>query len=434
MPWNLRMKKLATIFGIVGWVLMLCVQTYWHEDMKPYLNPLLWFVGAIMLCFSLFYDATFVAKSNPINKLNIPYSYSIGLATILLAIGMYYNYSELSVLFDKNPIKASQSDIVPSLQYYVRRLLTGEKVYAPMAFEGYEVLPTYFPMMWLPYILPELSGNDYRWLPIGVVYVAYFLLILSSLKTKESVPYLVIKSIALPIVISLFVKYDYTVFAFAVELLPISYYILLLIGLYRKNPTLIGVALGFCTLGRYAYSLWIIPLVFILWHANGFKYLLKVSIAGLAILLFVYVIPFLLFDIEILVNGFKYYSDTVTGQWHPQSWQNKGDVPYHLGRGLSFSYYFYELIDGNIEHRLSIAKVSQLVLSLITAIGFIFLYLKLKSKIKWNIFLLISLFGYLSVFYAFIYVPFSYLFKLPLIMGMCLLILQFWSKEDFQID
>lgn len=409
---------------------MLCVQTYWHEDMKPYMNPFLWFMGSLMLCFSLFYDATFVTKSNPIDKLTIPYTYSIGLLTVLLGIGMYYNYTELSILFDKAPIKASQSDIVPSLQYYVQRLLAGEKVYAAMPFEGYEVLPTYFPMMWLPYILPEWTGNDYRWLPIGVVYITYFLLILSSLKSKESIPYLIIKALALPVVISLFVKYDYTVFAFAVELLPISYYILLIIGLYKKNPIVIGLALGFCTMGRYAYSLWIIPLIFILWHAKGFKFLLKVALAGLAVLLSVYIIPFLIPDPEILTNGFKYYSDTVTGQWYPQGWQQKGDVPYHLQRGLSFSYYFYELVDGDIEHRLSIAKITQLILSLITSIGMIFLYIKLKAKISWNVFLMISLFGYLAIFYAFIYVPFSYLFKLPLIVGLCLLVLQFWSKEE----
>ena len=64
---------------------------------------------------------------------------------------------------------------------YVQRLLGGETVYKPLPFEGYQVNPTYLPLMWAPYSFSEILKIDYRWtayavflIPI-IIYIIWFM-------------------------------------------------------------------------------------------------------------------------------------------------------------------------------------------------------------------------------------------------------------------
>lgn len=342
----------------------------------------------------------------------------IALAVILL--GLFWNSSTLYQIIAETPILAEQSDIIPSLQYYVQRLIAGDKVYAPMPFHGYEVLPTYFPMMWLPYIIPEVMGIDYRWLPLLAFYAIYAHIVFYTTDEKQSIFYVIIKSLLPALAIYFIAKHDVSVFKYSVELLPISYYLLLIYGLYKKNPWLIGAALAFCTLGRYAYSLWIIPFIVIIWYAKGFSYLLKIGGTGIAALLILYFIPFFMHDPDILFDGLAYYKTTVESQWVTQSWQAEGAIPYHLDRGLSLSHWYYTHIEGSHLDKLSIATRDQSIAIFLTALlltSIYFLRSRFHKTLAWNHYLIYSLFLYLCVFYSFITVPFSYLFLLPLMVG-----------------
>ena len=80
------------------------------------------------------------------------------LMTILFSIGFFWLKENLQWIINAHPIRSTQSDIIPSLEIYVQRFLSGEFVYEPFTFtpEGWTpwtVKPTYFPLLWMPYIL-----------------------------------------------------------------------------------------------------------------------------------------------------------------------------------------------------------------------------------------------------------------------------------------
>lgn len=412
--------------AIVGLLIMFAFQSFYLNDLGPIYSPLIWFVGALLIGFSL--DKCYFSRS--LSKGFVELSSGKIWFLLLYILGLAVLVFLLNQLFLEHPILASQSDIVPSLEYYVTRLLEGEKVYQAMPFDGYEVWPTYFPMMWLPYIMPELLGFDYRWIPIVLFFSIYFLLMWNTVSQKDSLGAILFKALLPIIFILLIAGEDYSVFAYAVELTPISYYILLIWALYRKNLIWIGIAVAFCTMARYAYSLWGIILVVVLWKEMGFKSLLTVASAGIMTILLVYILPFFIWDPTILTDGLKYYGLTADGQWQLQYWQSDGDIPYHLNRGLSFSYWWYIWAGDEWEVSLSFAKRIQLIMSIATVVGLLVYYFKKKKSLPWNDFLLWSLFVYLAVFYAFIYVPFSYLFMLPLLVGLCLVALFFFTKKE----
>ena len=170
-------------------------------------------------------------------------------------------------------------------------------------------------------------------------------------------------------------------------------------------------------MSRYSYTLFIIPFVVIIWKEWGFKNLLKVGLAGTSVILLLYIFPFYLKDPSILTNGLEYYSRTATDQWKTQFWQPDGSIPYHLNNGLSFSYFFFTLVEGDEVSKLNWAKLFNLIFSLGTALLITFLWFFNKNKTEWGLYLSNGLILYLIVFYSFLYVPFSYLFMLPLGLG-----------------
>ena len=80
------------------------------------------------------------------------------IGTILIG----WEYHQIQLEFPSQG-DGTRSDVIPSLKIYVQRFLSGEYPYQPLVFNGWTVMPTYFPMMWLPYCFSEILEIDYRW-------------------------------------------------------------------------------------------------------------------------------------------------------------------------------------------------------------------------------------------------------------------------------
>ena len=135
----------------------------------------------------------------------------------------------------------------------------------------------------------------------------------------------------------------------------------------------------------------------------------------------IYIIPFLSQDWDLVANGLKYYETTAIRQWKIQAWQSPGEKPYHLFHGLSFSGWFYDNIEGDALSKMSAARTVHGIVSFAAAIILGLAYLAMKKfRPTWNVrlFLLVGLKFYLLIFYGFIYVPFVYLFMLPLFISL----------------
>ena len=90
---------------------------------------------------------------------------NLALVSSIFALGVFIVgklYASIQTQFPVDP-DGHGSDIIPSLYLYVKRFLAGEFAYQPLEFDGWTVLPTYFPMMWLPYCFSEILKIDYRW-------------------------------------------------------------------------------------------------------------------------------------------------------------------------------------------------------------------------------------------------------------------------------
>lgn len=422
-PINLfQTKYLLAIISLLGLYIMLRFQTINQGDPNLYLSPIIWLSASFLCVLPLFVNKNIELKQSRFTPI---------ITTILLLGGLIFTAWLLQGIIIDHPIKAKESDVIPSLEVYVQRLLAGEKVYTAIPFDGYEVWPTYFPAMWLPYIVPEVFGFDYRWMALFSFYLSISYMIIQIVGSRKNLIYGIIMGVLPGFMLWQLMHYDRSAFAFSTELMPITFYLWFIWGMYRKNPWIIGIFISLCTLSRYAYTLWIIPFIYVIWSTEGFKYLLKIGLIGIAVILILYIFPFFMIDPAILTDGLAYYGKTAEGQWELQAWQNDGEIPFHLANGRSMSYWFYELVDGNHIEKLHVAKRFHNFLSLGLACILAIIYCKIKLKIDWNKYLILSLFAYLSVFYVFLYVPFSYLYMMPLFVGLLAWIL--YGQEEKSI-
>jgi hypothetical protein len=137
----------------------------------------------------------------------------------------------------------------------------------------------------------------------------------------------------------------------------------------------------------------------------------------------IYYVPFLSHDRTILRKGYSYYTTCALGEWN--LWQDQGDKPYHLFRGVGFACYFYDFLDGDVENRLRVLQSVHLIISILSVFILGFLYITLKTQVDYKLYLLFSLKIYLTFFYNFIQVPYTYLFMVPVFISLVILLVIF---------
>lgn len=338
---------------------------------------------------------------------------------LAFGFGLFATIPALHQVFVDIPIDPYWSDIVPSIQLYVRRLLSGEAVYVPMEFPGWTVLPTYLPMMWLPYIPAELLDFDYRWVAFYLFGIAVAAWVWQAWRSGGTWPVLTVLAGAPFLAIYLMlIGIRGQVFGMAVELMPVALYLFLALSLLGGSAWLWAAAITACLLSRYAMTFWLPVFFLVTLIAEGWWKAIRTGLMVAAGVLLLYVLPFLSRDWSILQNGLDYYHTTAVGQWHTQSFQEAGEKPFHLNQGFSFALYFYDLANGGVEHRLALNRRVHLIVCLGAALALLVGFFRWRHRIRWRLYLLVGLKFYLGIFYGLIHVPFSYLYWLPLFLAL----------------
>ena len=118
----------------------------------------------------------------------------------------------------------------------------------------------------------------------------------------------------------------------------------------------------------------------------------------------------------------EYYAKTAETQWETQSWQGPGEKPHHLTKGHSFAIYFYDFTEGDVSKRLALNRKVHIAVCAFAAflLGLGYFFFR-KRGLNTKMYLLIGLKFYLLIFYGFFYVPFSYLYQLPLFLSIAIL-------------
>ncbi len=407
-------------------------QTWWNKQWGDYASPVVMFLAGVATCFIAYKMIAFKKESIPtdLQKEN-QLRKSLVIISVFI-IGVIWIGWEYQSIIDKFPVNAdgTGSDVIPSLELYVKRFLAGEYPYQPLVFDGWTVMPTYFPMMWMPYSFSEILNIDYRWTAYLVFLIPLLIFQLQMRKQKISLVEIAIKCIFPFVILYLYIYHFDHLMGYGVELMPIGLYFLLLLSLKSKRPLLIALPIVFVLLSRYAFTFWLPVYLLTIWIDRGFKQVFQVSIYVLMGVLALYVVPFLSKDWDIFFEGLAYYGKTAETAWQ---WTRGDDRPIILITGLSQAIFFYDFVDGDLLQRLKVNRMVHISLCLLTAIALFYFYFKNRNKgLNVAIYLMIGLKLYLVVFYGFFYVPFRYLFQLPMLLTIPILYqIPLFTKENW---
>ncbi len=327
------------------------------------------------------------------------------------------------ILFQNNPINIRQSDIIPFIkEVLVKRFLANENVYAPVQFNDYGVVftPNYLPFQWGPFSIAAILKIDFRW-----IYVFAFLgaaayqnfhfqkskIAKSKLMGLSALPFL--------IVFSIYLKQPVDV-AHSIEILTLSYYFFLATALFIKRNSVKGIALTLPLLSRYSFLFWLPVYFYGLWNDNRKKCI----ITGLFFLAFIsvfFVIPFVIPNPDFLKSFNNIYLQGAIREWSGQSWQHPGDKPFQLFQGMGFASWFYCFYEGTLEEKILALKWVLVGVCFLSMLIPILYHHKVRKIISSELFALLSLKFCLTLFYAFILVPYIYLFWIPLIVSVVII-------------
>ncbi len=386
-------------------------------------NAIIYFISSLLIGLLLlvkFFKADVTLVTTPQPKRNNFIVLAISLI-LLLVTGTL-----LASIFKEYPIDVKKSDIIPSIQVMVNRLLHGQYAYAPIYDFGYLFSPTYLPMQWLPYVAAEKSGLDYRWISFAIWGIGYLLIVFRSLKSDNLLLKISIPLLLFGISYAIDLK-EPNLPRYTVESMVAGYYMLLITSLNSRNAFFIGICITLCLLSRFSLLLWL-PLAAFVLVVSGYRQLVFKVIGVVAFLVAVlYIIPFLSKDWHSFQNGYEHYDRATLGEW--QDNLNDDHMPNQLYAGTGFAHLFYEShTDWQIADKIKQLKKVHVLLS--TGICFIMgtWYWRNRKNIDNRIFLMASFKIYLAFFLAFIQVPYVYLMTVASFVSIAMFAEQFSYK------
>ncbi|MBA3647486.1 MAG: hypothetical protein H0W62_02875 [Chitinophagales bacterium] len=339
---------------------------------------------------------------------------------VFFCFGMYYLIPHVYWVFSWIKIDYHAADMIPQIQVACQRFFFGEKVYAPMP-EVWGMLPTYLPMMWLPYLPIYLTGGDVRWTSVYffIAAIALLLWMLGSLK-KINWGQLLLILVCIGNLIFIQTDYNRNFFAWTEEGVVVGYYILLGFGLSKKRPFLTGIAITCCLLSRYSLFFWI-PAYLIYQYFSGRRnhaIIEAVIITFLTTILFI--IPYFSTNATYFLHLPQNYSNVIK-----QIWLHSYD---QIEKSLGFAK-FFQVSQVTWLHTFDIFLAAA-----VPVIFYSILYLKRKSnKINFTFSGLCGLKLTLTFFYNFLEAPFfSYLYIVPTLFSYVILF-HFLNSESQQL-
>jgi len=354
-----------------------------------------------------------------------PNRVKIALIISSIIIGILISSIYLSKIFTDYEINAKKSDIIPCINILVTRVLNKEFPYKTISDWGYDLSPNYMPLTWMPFIIAKIINFDFRWLAFSVwcLSVAFYTLVL----LRKNLPLIHSAFLSLlPFVVLLtLTKYEPAIFGYTIEPLIAGYYLILSLTILSKSNLIRAIGLILCLLSRYSLILWIPFYLTTVFFLEKKRNAIIILVLVLIAIFLVYYLPFVSSDWTVVKKGHEYYTTCALGEWN--LWQNQGDKPYNLFRGAGFACYFYDFLNVNLLDRLKILQYTHYSISILSVLILGFLYMSLKKQVDYRLYLLFSLKIYLTFFYNFIQVPYTYLFMVPLFISLVIIFVIFTS-------
>jgi hypothetical protein len=396
--------------------------TFWRKAFDPHTLPFL-FLGTqliigILPLFLLEKDKNFIEnKVKNAKKLNISQTEfwktkHIVPLSILLILGIGVSYMILADLY-KLKLIVSDSDIIPQVQIICKQALGPDFTYKPFDDFGYHMPPCYLPMQWMPYLPSEIFAFDPRFVTRFLFIFTYIFWFVKIIKNNTNIVASVIL-IALPVLLISTVRdHDRVVWSLTIEQLIMCYYFLLGLSLTTNSKIFQVITIILCLMSRFSLVFWLPFYAFMLWTKEGWKPTRKFSLLILAGCALLYG-PFLVQDVHIFSRAQAYYDLASIGEW------TRSEKPVHIYNGLGFALYFLEKGGDTV---IQIASLKKLMLLLTPSVSIVLglVWWRFKDKLDFSLFAVCSLKISLAVFYAFIQIPYSYLYVTPIILSLAVL-------------
>ncbi|OYU95450.1 MAG: hypothetical protein CFE21_09910 [Bacteroidetes bacterium B1(2017)] len=336
------------------------------------------------------------------------------------------------VLFKKYPIDIAHSDILPFINdILLKRFMNGEQVYALVnGFNNYPnaFTPNYFPFHWLPFSIAYLFKLDLRVTVLFFFSLSSWYYVKCNLKNAP-VGLVTLFLLQLPLLIALSILAKQGAdFAANIEVLIMAYYLFLASSVFKESSAVKAFGLVFPFLSRYAFLFWL-PAYFYALMRKKFTSAFYTGLIFGALVLALFVIPFVRTNPEILKQSGDIYIDGAMGEWKGQSWQAPGDKPFQLFQGMGFASWFYTWGTGTLRENIITLKSILMYACLLSALLPLLVYKKASKYLSTSWFSLLSLKFCLTIFYAFIMVPYLYLFWVPMVVSAVILMKAHLEEE-----
>jgi hypothetical protein len=366
-------------------------------------------------------------------RVNLPeHPWEKWLRMVVVGVGVvlcvYHFQREISVI----PIDIRLSDILPTVQVMNQRLLQGQYPYDLIQDFGYDLNPTYLPMMWMPFLPAALLDFDERWMAFLIWAIATVLLIRQAYVERLGTEAKWLITL-LPFFHFVIIEEgtDAT-FGNTFEIMIAGFYMLFALQLTKiraflagspiKSGAVIAVFISLCLLSRYSFLLWL-PLCFVVVWTENRKLALSTAAWVLGFVLVIFVIPFLSQDPMIYFNGLKHYSKAALGEWNNS--RNSGA----MYDGLGVAGLFHHDLEGEMSERLAALQRTQFVVSMAAVVLCGLIWWKKRAKMQHlPLFLLGSLKFYFAFFYGFIQMPYTYLMLTPCFLSVAMLVA--WYRQE----
>ncbi|HEY4110515.1 hypothetical protein [Puia sp.] len=306
--------------------------------------------------------------------------------------------------FDEMPIDITNADMLPIIKVMGERFIAGQHSHVydiiPWIWNGTQ--PIYLPAMWLPYVPAIFLGLDMRWVAVAALLFSFAVFIFLYRATTFSAGALAEKRprgytpfflgvIAFLLFWWLVADNTAGIVSVSEEGMVIGYYVLLVLALLSGRPWLTGIAISLCMLSRYALVGWIPAYLLFLALEKKWRNLSIITLTGILCFVLLFLLPV---GLDTFVRLAKLPGDYVA--FASRVWKDSPDV-FTTAPGLAW---FFGPKKVGLLHSLLIS------LSFIAPMLFILAGWRLRAK---NLPLAALKLG-LVIFFAFIDVPYLYLF------------------------
>jgi|GEM_PF-1070227 len=364
---------------------------------NKYLNPVLLFIVSMAIPAYLIWLYLKRPSVISFSKIVRPLYRSLWAVGSLLIFLL--SYEELRKIFVKYSDPAQFSDVIPQLVTLSQRFFHGEFPYAPVPFAGYQAIPVYMPLHWLPIGLAGPLHIDIRWIGFG------FIALVSAIygwyiASQPGSAWVRCGALLLPsLPLWAYIMWGPIDIAVSFELIIAAYYFLLVIGLMFRNYWLITLGIILCILSRYTLVFWIPWFAILLFIECGWKKSLWIWGTVAISILLLYIIPFYSKDPSFLGQQLGYYKNATFGDWlgccgdPPISWTQE--------QGISFAPHMRALFGEDIVHSIYLTRVVMAIALLLTFAGGLLAYQRWKKRIDFFILSAVGIYVFIADYYFF---------------------------------